>query len=208
MEGEFVEFTAQLDKPGIQVKWFKGDKPLKPDKNHEVTSDGTTYKLRIPKSELDDTADYTIKLPDGKDSKANLQVDGKDGNINSLAPGKFEWNFRYVTFKRILVTDGWGISFEIALIWMSLDFIDDQSTLVQVSRQAISHYLSQCWPRSLSPHGVTRPQWVNENRINWNKIYQLEDFLLSQLCRDWQHGRSLWWILGFDQIWFLWNQGK
>ena len=28
-------------------------------------------------------------------------------------------------------------------------------------RQAASHYLSQCWPRSLSPYGVTRPQWVN-----------------------------------------------
>ena len=26
-------------------------------------------------------------------------------------------------------------------------------------RQATSHYLSQCWPRSLSPNGVTRPQW-------------------------------------------------
>ena len=28
-------------------------------------------------------------------------------------------------------------------------------------RQATSHYVSQCWPRSLSPYGVTRPQWVN-----------------------------------------------
>ena len=50
------------------------------------------------------------------------------------------------------------------IIWMSLDFIDDQSTLVWVMawcRQATSHYLSQSWPRSLSPYGVTRPQWVN-----------------------------------------------
>ena len=62
------------------------------------------------------------------------------------------------------MTDGWGISCEIALIWMSLDLTDDQSTLVQVMawcHQATSHYLSQCWPRSLSPYGVTRPQWVN-----------------------------------------------
>ena len=56
------------------------------------------------------------------------------------------------------------ISCEIALIWMSLDFTDDQSKLVQVMaccRQATSHYLSQCWPRSLLPYGITRPQWVN-----------------------------------------------
>ena len=84
--------------------------------------------------------------------------------LNSLAPGKFEWNFRHLIFKQILVTAGWGISREIAMIWMSLDFTDDQSTLVPVMawcRQAPSHYLSQCWPRSLSPYGVTRPQWVN-----------------------------------------------
>ena len=84
--------------------------------------------------------------------------------INSLAPGKFEWNYIYVIFKWILVIDGWGISCEIVLLWMSLDFNDDHSTLVQVMawcRQATSHYLSQCWPSSLSPYGITRPQWVN-----------------------------------------------
>ena len=86
--------------------------------------------------------------------------------FNSLAPGEFECNFRHAIFKRILVIDGWGISCEIALIWMSLDFTDDQSTLVPVMawcRQATSHYRNQCWPRSLSPYGVTRPQWVNDS---------------------------------------------
>ena len=37
------------------------------------------------------------------------------------------------------------------------------SKLIQVMtwcRQATSHYLGQCWPRSMSPKGVTRPQWV------------------------------------------------
>ena len=89
--------------------------------------------------------------------------------VNSLAPGKFEWNFRYVIFQGILLTDGWGISCEIALIRLSVDFTDDQSTLVQVMawcRQATSHYLSQCWPRSLMPYGVTRPQWVKDKHGN------------------------------------------
>ena len=83
--------------------------------------------------------------------------------VNSLAPGKFEWNCRHVVFKQILVIDGWSISCEISLIWMSLDFIDDQSTSFQVMtwcHQVTSHYLNQCWPRSLSPYDVTRPQWV------------------------------------------------
>ena len=58
---------------------------------------------------------------------------------------------------------GWGISYEIALRWMPLDLTDDKSTLVQVMAwcsQATSHYLSQCWPRSMSPNGITRPKWV------------------------------------------------
>ena len=52
-------------------------------------------------------------------------MDNNPTSINSLAPGKFEWYFRHVIFKQILVIDGWGISSEIALIWMSLDFTDD-----------------------------------------------------------------------------------
>ena len=58
----------------------------------------------------------------------------------------------------------WCISHETALVWMVINFTDDKSTLVQVMawcRQAPSHYLSQCWPRSMSPYA----QWVNCNMI-------------------------------------------
>ena len=99
--------------------------------------------------------------------RRNAQSNGMQVWLNSLTPGKFEWYFRYVIFKSILVIDCSGISCEIALIWMSLDFTDDQSTLVQVMawcHQATSHYLSQWWPRFLSPYGVTRPEWVNTLR--------------------------------------------
>ena len=90
--------------------------------------------------------------------------------INSSAPGRFQITFRQVIFKLTLVNGGWGISFEIALRWMPLDLTDDKSTLVQVMawcRQATSHYLSQCWPRSMLSNGVTRPQWVNKRDIVW-----------------------------------------
>ena len=49
------------------------------------------------------------------------------------------------------------------LRWMPHDLTDDKSALVQVMawcRQAISHYLNQCWPRSPTPYDLTRPQWV------------------------------------------------
>ena len=70
--------------------------------------------------------------------------------------------------------DGWDIFCEMALRRMSLDLTDDKSTLVQVMAWCLtapSHYLSQCWPRSLSPYDVTRPQWVKANR---SKIFTSE----------------------------------
>ena len=105
-----------------------------------------------------------------------LKINVSSHYLNSLTPGKFEWNFRpVIIFKEILMIDGWGISCEIALIWMSLDFTDDQSTLVQAMawcHQATSHYLSRCWPRSLLPYGITRPQWVNQ--CWFNILYNLK----------------------------------
>ena len=96
---------------------------------------------------LNQVCDAMMILAPGTESTTEIEV-------NSLAPGKFEWNFMYVIFKRILVIDGWSISFEIMNV---------TGLLVQVMawcRQATSHYLSQCWPRYQSPYGVTRPEWV------------------------------------------------
>ena len=83
--------------------------------------------------------------------------------LNSLTPGRFQRNIRKAIFQPILVIDGWSISCKIVLKWMPMDLTYGKSTLVQVMAwccQAPSHYLSQCWPRSLSPYGVIRPQWV------------------------------------------------
>ena len=94
-----------------------------------------------------------------------IPLDVPQNPFNSLAPGRFQFNFRKVIFKLTLVNGGWGISYEIALKWMPQDLTDDKSKLVQVMawcHQATSHYLSQCWPRSMSPYGVTRPQ-----RVKW-----------------------------------------
>ena len=60
---------------------------------------------------------------------------------------------------------------EIALRWILLYLTDDKSTLVQVMAWCLaapSHYLSQCWPRwarSMSPNGVTGPQWVKRTLV-------------------------------------------
>ena len=56
-------------------------------------------------------------------------------------PWEIRTKFYICNFKWILVIDGWGISCEIALIWMSLDVTDDQSTLVQVLA---------CWQQAIT----------------------------------------------------------
>ena len=98
--------------------------------------------------------------------------------------------------KKNSVNNSWGISCELALRWRSLDLNDDKSTLVQVMawcRQASIHYLSQWWPRSLSPYGVTRPRWVS-----------ISQSLLMALSTGKSH--TTWAVaVMIDQHWFrLW----
>ena len=84
--------------------------------------------------------------------------------VNSLASEKCSCNFKLVIFKfisRIIIL---SISCNIALRWMPEYLTDNKSTLVQVMawcRQVPSHCLNQCWPSSMMPYGITRPQWVN-----------------------------------------------
>ena len=130
------------------------------------------------------------------------------GIVNPLVPGKFEWHFRYLIFQIISVINGWGISCELALRWMLLDLTDDKSTLVLVMawcRQATSHYLNQCWPRSLPPYGVTIGPNVNSRvlmnrwRASTKRIWLIDTLLFWRsdsditFC-DWLPCHCLAWI--------------
>ena len=86
--------------------------------------------------------------------------------VNSLAPGRTGCHFKTANFNLVLLIVIFTSSKDNALRWMPRKLTDDKSTLVQVMarcRQATSHYLSQCWLRSMSPNGVSRPQWVKTN---------------------------------------------
>ena len=76
---------------------------------------------------------------------------------------------------------------------MLLDPTDERSTLVQVMagcRQATSHYLSKWWPRSLSPYGVTGPQWV-DMIYNMRLVQQM--WCRKEFERQKNHSTSFWW---------------
>ena len=87
--------------------------------------------------------------------------------VNSSSPGRCGCILNYLILNLTLRIDIFWISCEIAPRWMT-----SESTLVDqvmASRsQATKHYLSQCWPRFMSPYGITRPQWVKSLSFHIN----------------------------------------
>ena len=101
-----------------------------------------------------------------------------DVTFNSLASGRPRCHFKTAIFNLVLLIGIFTLSKDNALRWMPWDLTDDKSTLVQVlawCHQAASHYLSQCWPSSMLPYGVTRPQWVNTLRPRLNGQHFADD---------------------------------
>ena len=93
--------------------------------------------------------------------------------INSLAPGRSGCDSKNGILNLVLLIGIFKFSYDNVLRWMPQNFTDDKSTFVQVMdwcRQATSHYLNQCWPRSPMPYGVTRPQWVHMASLGPNEL--------------------------------------
>ena len=90
---------------------------------------------------------------------------------DNVAPGRPGCHFKTAIFILVSLIGIFTSSNDDALRWIPWDLTDDKSTLFQVMAwcgQAASHYLSQCWPRSMLPYGVTRPQWVNRQQaVTW-----------------------------------------
>ena len=77
--------------------------------------------------------------------------------VNPLSQGWYGNDFKNAIAKYILRIKCMIMSDEIALCWMPHKTFDEKSPLVQILtwwRQATSHYLSQCWPRSMLPCGI------------------------------------------------------
>ena len=93
-------------------------------------------------------------------------------NINSLVPVTRN-DFKNVISNHIVGIKFRNTSCEIAFRWMTQALTDDQSTLVQVMvwcHQTASHYLSQCWSKSMLAFGITRLQRVKYTEA-WTQIF-------------------------------------
>ena len=104
---------------------------------------------------------------------------------NSLAPGKFGNNYKYVTFNLSLRLHMISNYCEVVFRKMPQPLTDDRSTLVQVMAwclQATSHYLSQWWPRSMSPYRITRLQWFKDWYPSWTIFYMNWIYIYIYIC--------------------------
>ena len=86
--------------------------------------------------------------------------------------------FCKINFKVILISDGWGISCEIALRWLSLDLTDDKSTLIQVPdlcRHILSPGHNELIYSSLTCSCLSilyYYTWLSDNRLHYLTIMQ------------------------------------
>ena len=133
--------------------------------------------------------------------------------INSLATGKFEWNFRYVIFKWILVIDGWGISGEIVLIWMSLHWwsvnivsgnglvLSGNKPLPEPMLTQISRHMA-----SLGHNELTKINFQFFFLLYFTLVLEYPPHLLS--CSSWwqtscdQVHRTWWWLSQSHTTWW------
>ena len=73
-------------------------------------------------------------------------------HTNFLSPERYGGNFKSANLQHILKIDILSIFSEIALRLIPYDFNGDKLIVVQVMdccHQAMTYYMSQCWPRSL-----------------------------------------------------------
>ena len=103
---------------------------------------------------------------------ALMSSPGHATQLNSLVPWRSRCDFKNTIFYLVLLIH---IFNDNAFRWMPDDLTDDKLKLVQPMawcHQAASHYLGQCWLRSMLPYGVIRPQWIIVTRV-WMRCLTL-----------------------------------
>ena len=81
--------------------------------------------------------------------------------VKSLTSERCGTTSQRILFRHLVKCSSFATRCDITLKWKLRRLTNEKSSLVMIyCRQGISHYLSQSRPRSISPYGVSRPQWV------------------------------------------------
>ncbi|GFO38541.1 titin, partial [Plakobranchus ocellatus] len=74
IEGDTVTLTCKVNKPNVEATWYKENSPFTSSDKCVLKVEGDTHTLTLPAADLEDEAEYTIKLGD-KSSTALLLVE-------------------------------------------------------------------------------------------------------------------------------------
>ena len=75
--GDDVELECVLSKPDVKVKWLKNRKPLTPSDRIKIVCDRYRHFLQIMDTIEEDDGEYTVVLPNERESSAKLKIYGK-----------------------------------------------------------------------------------------------------------------------------------
>ena len=147
------------------------------------------------------------KSPENSDG----QTDGRtDGHCHSIIRPFFKRAYKNKSLKIWFQMINF-VSTSCAFLWnctgMEANNLD--SALVQVMAwwyQAPSHYLRQCCYRSMSPNGVTKPQWLNCSYTGQWSEYPYPELILWTETLAWINDYSH--VLLWDVINYQWPELK
>ena len=74
--GQDVDFECTVSKPDLTAEWTKDGTVLTPTDRVKPKSVDKTHKLHIANVEVDDAAEYVVKVGDAT-SKSTLRVEGR-----------------------------------------------------------------------------------------------------------------------------------
>jgi hypothetical protein len=74
-ERETVEFSTEVNKEGVTVKWFIDNKEIEEDERFEIYAEGRTHRLIIKDAIMPDSGEVMARV-EGKTQKATLCVQG------------------------------------------------------------------------------------------------------------------------------------
>ena len=75
-EKQTVTLECEVSKPNKKVTWLKAGKEIKPNKDVEITAEGTVHRLTLKSAKKEDAVEFTAKLPSDKTS-AKLTLKGR-----------------------------------------------------------------------------------------------------------------------------------
>lgn len=68
-------FECELSKAGLQVEWYKDNKKLRRDENHDIKTDGKTHKLIVNEVTPEESGKYKA-VYEKLETEASLILEG------------------------------------------------------------------------------------------------------------------------------------